>query len=176
MDFASEGPLGKNSKASYLVNYRYSFLEIAKKLHAINMENETLDYQDLSFKINMPTTAAGTFAVWFTGLVDNYENKVPDVSDWETLWDTNDSWSRQRSCAGGLTHSYRFRSGGTLRSNISFTGSYTRLKQNDYDEQMTKIPDMDGRNANLNDQWLIEPRISVQSRPRRRARSRWPTP
>ena len=162
MDFASEGPLGKNSKASYLVNYRYSFLEIAKKLHAINMENETLDYQDLSFKINMPTTAAGTFAVWFTGLVDNYENKVPDVSDWETLWDMNDSWSRQRSCAGGLTHSYRFRSGGTLRSNISFTGSYTRLKQNDYDEQMTKIPDMDGRNANLNDQWLIEPRISVQ--------------
>ena len=48
IDFASEGPLGKGSKASYLVNYRYSFLEIAKKLHAINMEKETLDYQDLS--------------------------------------------------------------------------------------------------------------------------------
>ena len=150
VDFASEGPLGKNSKASYLVNYRYSFLEIAKKLHAINMENETLDYQDLSFKINLPTTHAGTFAVWFTGLVDNYENKVPDVSEWETLWDMNDSWSRQRSCAGGLTHTYRFRTGGTLRSNITFTGSYTRLRQNDYDEQMTKTPDMQGRNAQWN--------------------------
>lgn len=150
VDFASEGPLGKDSKASYLVNYRYSFLEIAKKLHAINMEKETLDYQDLSFKINLPTSGAGTFAVWFTGLIDNYENEVPDVSDWETLWDMNDSWSRQRSCAGGLTHSYRFRSGGTLRSNVAFTGSYTRLKQNDYDEQMTKIPDMDGRNASWN--------------------------
>jgi hypothetical protein len=150
VDFASEGPLGKNSKASYLVNYRYSFLEIAKKLHAINMENETLDYQDLSFKINLPTTHAGTFAVWFTGLVDNYENKVPDVSEWETLWDMNDSWSRQRSCAGGLTHTYRFRTGGTLRSNIAFTGSYTRLRQNDYDEQMTKTPDMQGRNAQWN--------------------------
>ena len=150
VDFASEGPLGKNSKASYLVNYRYSFLEIAKKLHAINMENETLDYQDLSFKINLPTTHAGTFAVWFTGLVDNYENKVPDVSEWETLWDMNDSWSRQRSCAGGLTHTYRFHTGGTLRSNIAFTGSYTRLRQNDYDEQMTKTPDMQGRNAQWN--------------------------
>ena len=75
VDFASEGPLGKGSKASYLVNYRYSFLEIAKKLHAINMENETLDYQDLSFKLNMPTTKAGTFAVWFTGLLDHYENE-----------------------------------------------------------------------------------------------------
>ena len=89
IDFASEGPLGKGSKASYLVNYRYSFLEIAKKLHAINMEKETLDYQDLSFKLNMPTAKAGTFAVWFTGLIDNYENEVPDVSEWETLWDMN---------------------------------------------------------------------------------------
>ena len=150
IDFASEGPLGKGSKASYLVNYRYSFLEIAKKLHAINMEKETLDYQDLSFKLNMPTTKAGTFAVWFTGLIDNYENEVPDVSEWETLWDMNDSWSRQRSCAGGLTHTFRFRSGGTLRSNVAFTGNHNRLKQNDYDQQMNKTPDMEGRNASWN--------------------------
>ena len=150
VDFASEGPLGKNTKASYLINYRYSFLEIAKKLHAINMENETLDYQDLSFKLNFPTIHAGTFSVWFTGLVDNYENGVPDVSEWETLWDSNDSWSRQRSCAGGLTHLFRFKSGGTLRSSIAYTGSYTRLAENDYDEQLSKTPAMSGRNVSWN--------------------------
>ena len=150
VDFASEGPLGKNTKASYLVNYRYSFLEIAKKLHAINMEKETLDYQDLSFKLNMPTTKAGTFAVWFTGLIDNYENEVPDVSDWETLWDMNDSWSRQRNCAVGLTHNYRFKNGGTLHSSVAYTGAYTRLAMNNYDEQMTKTPGADGRNAQWN--------------------------
>ena len=150
VDFASEGPLGKNTKASYLINYRYSFLEIAKKLHAINMEHETLDYQDLSFKLNFPTTHAGTFSVWFTGLVDNYENGVPDVSEWETLWDSNDSWSRQRSCAGGLTHLYRFKSGGTIRTNIAYTGSYTRLATNDYDEQLNKMPDMKERNVSWN--------------------------
>ena len=150
VDFASEGPLAKGSKASYLVNYRYSFLEIAKKLHAINMENETLDYQDLSFKINMPTTTAGTFAVWFTGLVDNYENKAPDVSEWETLWDSNDSWSRQRNCATGLNHTYRFRTGGTLHTSMAFTGIYRKLGVNDYDEQMTQMPDMRGRNSQWN--------------------------
>ena len=150
VDFASEGPLGKNTKASYLVNYRYSFLEIAKKLHAINMENETLDYQDLSFKLNMPTQKAGTFAVWFTGLIDNYENKVPDVSEWETLWDMNDSWSRQRSCAGGITHTYRFRTGGTLHSNVAFTGSYRKLGVNDYDAKMNTMPEMNGRNSQWN--------------------------
>ena len=150
VDFASEGPLGKNTKASYLVNYRYSFLEIAKKLHAINMENETLDYQDLSFKLNMPTKKAGTFAVWFTGLIDNYENKVPEVSEWETLWDMNDSWSRQRSCAVGLNHSYRFRSGGSLHSSVAFTGSYRKLGVNDYDTKMNMMPEMAGRNSQWN--------------------------
>ena len=150
VDFASEGPLGKNSKASYLVNYRYSFLEIAKKLHAINMEKETLDYQDLSFKFNLPTTNAGTFAVWFTGLIDNYENEVPDLSDWKTLWDSNDSWSRQKNWALGVNHSFRFKTGGTFRSSIAYTGDYRRLTQNDYDEQMTKMPDMSGRNVSWN--------------------------
>jgi hypothetical protein len=150
VDFASEGPLGKGSKASYLVNYRYSFLEIAKKLHAINMEKETLDYQDLSFKLNMPTQKAGTFSVWFTGLIDNFENEVPDVSEWETLWDSNDSWSRQRNWALGVNHTYRFKSGGTLRSSVAYTGAYRKLGVNDYDEQMHQMPDMRGRNMQWN--------------------------
>jgi len=151
VDFASEGPLCKGSKASYLVNYRYSFLEIAKKLHAINMDKETLDYQDLSFKVNMPTSNAGTFAVWLTGLIDHYENEVPDISDWETLWDTNDSWSRQRNCAAGINHTYRFQTGGTLHSSVAYTGTYRKLGVNDYDEQMIKTPCMNGRNS----QWSV---------------------
>lgn len=150
IDFASEGPLAKGSKASYLVNYRYSFLEIAKKLHAINMEKETLDYQDLSFKLNMPTRSAGTFALWFTGLIDRYENEVPDVSEWETLWDMNDSWSRQKNCAVGLTHNYRFRTGGTLHSSVAFTGSYRKLGVNDYTTEMNMTPEMAGRNSQWN--------------------------
>ena len=150
VDFASEGPLAKGSKASYLVNYRYSFLEIAKKLHAINMEHETLDYQDLSFKLNMPTTKAGTFAVWFTGLIDNYESDALDPSEWETLWDMNDSWSRQRSCALGVNHTYRFKTGGTLHSSVAFTGAYRKLGIDDYDVAMTKMPDMLGRNSQWN--------------------------
>lgn len=32
------------------------------------MDKETLDYQDLSFKVNLLTKGAGTFALWFTGL------------------------------------------------------------------------------------------------------------
>ena len=150
VDFASEGPLGKNTKASYLVNYRYSFLEIAKKMHAINMEDETLDYQDLSFKLNFPSASAGTFSLWFTGLIDNYRHDVPDPTEWKIMWDTSGSWSHQRSCAGGLTHTYRFKTGGSLNTNIAYTGSYSRLAQDDYTEQMQKMPIIDGRYAQWN--------------------------
>jgi len=162
VDFASEGPLGKVKDgcngASYLLNYRYSFLKIAKEMHAINMDNADLDYQDLSFKLNFPTRKAGTFALWFTGLVDNYKNNVPDVSDWETIWDSNDSWSKQRSCAMGLSHTYRFRTGGTLKSSIAYTGSYTRLGMSDYDTQLNATPNMDGRNIS----WMLQESVQHQ--------------
>ena len=151
-DIASEGPLGKKgrTKASYLVNYRYSFLKVAKELKAINMENEDLDYQDLSFKLNMPTSKAGTFSVWFTGLHDNYSNDVPDISDWETLWDMNSSWSKQTSIAGGISHKIMLNPGGTLRSSIAVTESYRKLGMADYDSNMFETPNMAGRNTQWN--------------------------
>lgn len=171
IDFASEGPLGKKGKtrASYLINYRYSFLEVAKKLHAINMEKETLDYQDLSFKLNMPTRKAGTFSVWFTGLYDNFENEVPDISDWETLWDSNDSWSKQYSFGGGITHTISLKNGGRLRSSVAMTGSYTKLGTNDYDYSMVKTPNLDGKNNQWNviidvlHQHKFSPRYTMQN-------------
>lgn len=150
VDFASEGPLKKGSKASYLVNYRYSFLEIAKKLHAVNMMKETLDYQDLSFKFNFPTQNAGTFAVWFTGLYDKYVNSVPDLEDWKTTWDSNDSHSKQGNFAGGITHTYRFKNGGLLRSNVALTGNSTELGSNDYDGKMTLMPNLEGESCSWN--------------------------
>lgn len=44
IDFASEGPLSKKHKASYLFNYRYSTTGL------LNLEGGTMDYQDLNFK------------------------------------------------------------------------------------------------------------------------------
>ncbi|MBP5364805.1 MAG: carboxypeptidase-like regulatory domain-containing protein [Bacteroidales bacterium] len=139
VDFASEGPLGKGSKASYLVNYRYSFMEIAKKIHAINID-QTMDYQDLSMKLNFPTKKAGTFGVWFTGLIDRFGNELRDQSEWESLWDAAEAWANQKSCAGGLTHTFRFGAGGTLTSSIAYTGAYCKLSQSVYDNDLNEMP------------------------------------
>ena len=71
IDFASEGPLSKKHKASYIFNYRYSTTGL------LNVDlGGKMDYQDLNFKLNFPTRHAGTFAVWGTALLDKYKSSL----------------------------------------------------------------------------------------------------
>ena len=58
MDVSSEGPINPKSGSSYLFNYRYSYSGLADK---ISGSKEGLDYQDLAFKVNLPTRHVGTF-------------------------------------------------------------------------------------------------------------------
>ncbi len=53
-ELGAEGPLGKNSNASYLINYRYSALGMFKAL-GINFGYGSIpQYQDLNFKLDFP--------------------------------------------------------------------------------------------------------------------------
>ncbi len=68
LELGAEGPLSKRSGASYLVNYRYSTLEF---FHLLGIEFGTgtaiPKYQDLSFKVNLPATKAGSFSIFGVG-------------------------------------------------------------------------------------------------------------
>ena len=63
-----EGPLSKNSRASYIANYRYSTLGVFKTL-GINFGTGAAvpEYQDLTFKLNIPTEKAGRFVLFGMG-------------------------------------------------------------------------------------------------------------
>lgn len=74
IDVASEGPLSKKHKASYIFNYRYSTTGLLNRFYPGLDMGGTLDYQDLNFKLNFPTRKADTFAVWGTSLIDKYKN------------------------------------------------------------------------------------------------------
>lgn len=67
-EFGAEGPFKKNSEASYIVNYRYSTLAI---FNALGMEFGTGSnipyYQDLNFKISLPTTGKGKWTLFGLG-------------------------------------------------------------------------------------------------------------
>ncbi|HRG59185.1 MAG TPA: TonB-dependent receptor [Bacteroidia bacterium] len=54
-EIGAEGPFSKKSKASYIINYRYSTLSIFKELGLnVGTGNAVPEYQDLNFKMSFP--------------------------------------------------------------------------------------------------------------------------
>ena len=62
IDFAAEGPFIKGKEASFLFNYRYSTFGLMVDMSLLPTE-QIPRYQDLSFKINLPTKKAGLFSL-----------------------------------------------------------------------------------------------------------------
>ncbi len=73
VELGAEGPFSKKSSASYLINYRYSVVDLVSKLgsaaEGTGTGNAIPRYQDLSFKVNVPTSKAGVFTL--IGLAGN---------------------------------------------------------------------------------------------------------
>ncbi|MBN1338067.1 MAG: TonB-dependent receptor [Bacteroidales bacterium] len=64
-ELGAEGPVSINDGSSYLVNYRYSTLEVFEKLGVeFGTGTAVPKYQDISFKVNLPRTKAGSFSVF----------------------------------------------------------------------------------------------------------------
>ena len=64
LEGAAEGPFRKGGRGSYLVNFRYATLALLDAA-GINIAGDVAPkYSDVSFKLNMPATKAGTFALF----------------------------------------------------------------------------------------------------------------
>jgi len=105
LDFSAEGPFKKGYGGSYLVNYRYSTLSLLNDLNVRVSENSLPNYQDLSFKINLPTSKAGTFSVWaLGGQSDDNERYLPDIIAGENPETGYRDFTRSGMYATGITH------------------------------------------------------------------------
>lgn len=106
LEAAVEGPFSKNSKASYLVNYRYSTLALLEATGLSPAGDVLPKYSDLSFKVNMPTERAGTFALF--GLAGQNSAQFAPTAD-STVWGNGDGdeWGfkeTQKMATLGLSH------------------------------------------------------------------------
>lgn len=133
LDAASEGPIGKKGKSSYLFNYRYSFSAIADK---ISGAGEGLAYQDLAFKINLPTSHAGTFSLWGVGLLDDIKQKAEeDQEKWEEISDRAAQEYHFQKGIVGLTHHLPVSQNAYLKTTaaINYSGLNGTIQQADED-------------------------------------------
>lgn len=77
-DFTVEGPFKKGYSGSYIVNYRFSNIALLQATKIIDIEGVKTTFQDLNFKLLLPTKKTGTFSFFGLGGLDNME--IADVT------------------------------------------------------------------------------------------------
>jgi hypothetical protein len=149
IDFASEGPFRKAGRASYIFNYRYSTLAL---LSPILPENAgAVRYQDLSFKLNFPTTRAGVFSIFGIGLIDRSGQKATtDSLQWEYATDRYEQDVKQYMGAFGVNHRINTANNAFLKTSLAATVSSLDFYTDRLDDNLRPVPHDAIKNTNWN--------------------------
>lgn len=124
-DFAIEGPFSKNSKASYLVNYRYSTLSLLDKMIDIS-DGSTPTYQDLSFKIKVPIGEKTNLSIWGIG---GWSEENEDDQEYNGY--INNEFFESKTYMSGISLDHIFKKQSKLKFGVSFSGNASDFVYNE---------------------------------------------
>ena len=139
-EFGAEGPFSGKSGASYLASYRYSTLEVFNALGIDILSGSSIpQYQDLSFKIDVPGTKLGRFSLFGIGGLSYIElhDSKKDSSDFSFgLAGTDTNFGSDMGVIG-FSHLYFFDEKTRIKTHISISGSksYTELDSLKFDSR-----------------------------------------
>ncbi len=122
----TEGPFTKNKKASYLINYRYSTLAVFEKM-GMDIGNTITAYQDLTFKLNLPTTKAGTFTVFGVG----GQSKLTVSEQNRRNTKTKEKVKTYDMALTGLSNAYSLNEKNVLKTTLLFAANRERLDKDE---------------------------------------------
>lgn len=130
-DCTLEGPFSKGKPSSYLFNYRYSTLALFN-LVGINIVGDAVpQFQDMTFKINVPTQNMGIFSLFGIGGISNINEADSSYS--------NDF--RTDMGVVGLNNTYFVDEKTFIKSYIAYTGSkniWTYKEPNEFNKFQTE--------------------------------------
>ncbi len=115
-----EGPLGRNSAASYIVNYRYGFTALVDKLKLVDTGGVHLGFQDFSWKLNLPTRHAGTFSLFGLGMVDATHDERLDIDEVSSAYDASNRDAKMQQLLAGVSHRMLLPSKWTWRTTAAY--------------------------------------------------------
>ncbi len=120
-----EGYFSKKSDASYLINYRYSFIELFDVL-GIDLEIPSVPkYQDLSFKVNLPSQQFGRLSLWGLGGKSSM-NMLAENNILNATKNINTSFGSDMG-AVGISHSLTMNENSFLKTSFAATGFTTSM-------------------------------------------------
>lgn len=131
LEAMAEGPIGKSKEKSYLISYRYSFVQLANTFGLKFGTNATPKYQDLSFNIDLGTSKLGNIKIFGIGALSKIDfiGKELDEADYFAAKDA-DSHATSQLGIFGLKHTYTLNDKHFVRTSISYSKS-----KNTYNEE-----------------------------------------
>jgi hypothetical protein len=123
IELTAEGPFSKKSKASYLINYRYSTVEALDALGADIGVSAVPKYQDLTFKTHFPLKKGyiKVFGLGGTANIDLKDSEAEGPEDFFSKDKPSDSYSGTRLGIIGVSNKYFFNE--KTFGEITFTAS-----------------------------------------------------
>ncbi len=124
-ELGSEGPFVKGKRASYILNYRYSTLAVMSALGMdLGVGTAVPQYQDLTFKVNIPTEKAGRFSLFGIGGISYIEFDT-DTAEEDNLYFAPNTQAKIDSKTGiaGISHKYFFNENTYSKLVLSVSGT-----------------------------------------------------
>jgi len=115
-----EGPISKKNYASYIVNYRYGFSSLVDKMGLIDTEGDHITFQDLSWKLNLPTKRAGTFSVFGLALFDKTHTDRVKLKDMHSAYDASNNDGDMMQILAGVSHKIHLGNKWTWRTTAAY--------------------------------------------------------
>ncbi len=132
-----EGPFSKKYKGSYLINYRYSTLDLFALMGFDIGGSVTPKYQDVNFNFFFPTKKAGNFTLFGIGGISSLGNTAKrDTAKWEKISDKSEFTQKQWLGVIGISHLYLLKDNKTYIKSVasySYTNSGNTDDTLDYD-------------------------------------------
>jgi hypothetical protein len=122
-----EGPFSKAHKASYMINWRYSFLDLLQKM-GFNIAGGAIPtYTDLNFKIYAPTKRLGTFTIFGLGGIDQVFAGADKSTDQFNPIQNTDLTNNTKIGVAGITNKIIFGERANLVTAISYSGQDSHI-------------------------------------------------
>ena len=136
-----EGPFKKDGGASYLLNYRYSTLSLLDGMGLVDFGGVPT-YQDLSFKVFLPTKSLGTFSIFGLGGKSSIKEETFDEETEEILLEKVD-YQAQMGVVG-ITQFWPLNANTYLQNSVSAStnGSGFLSHEPENQDKMTLLDDL----------------------------------
>lgn len=122
IELGAEGPFARDKQASYLVNFRYSTLELLKQLGmSFGTGAAVPKYQDISFKLNFPLKK-GLLSVFGIGGINNIAMLESEDNDAQYGFSGTDLYNKNKMGVVGIKHQHYLSQKSNITSRIAVSG------------------------------------------------------